>query len=328
MTIADYLPWGVTPDDIITLLAGIAAFVSVYAVWNGLINRDPLGKRIKQLGARRDELREVIAGPRRRQKPDTAKGMGFMRSVVDRLKLMKSSQAAKIADGLAQAGYRSKDSVVIYLFAKMVMPFVMAGAVVLVFYVFEIVELDSTTQALVGLGGVLLGAYSPDIYIRNIRSKRQAMLQKGLPDALDLLVICAEAGLTLDAALNRVARELGASWPELADEFSLAAIELGFLPDRRVALVNLKKRAGLPSIEGMVNTLMQSEKYGTPLAQSLRVLASEFRNERMMKAEEKAARLPAIMTIPLVMFILPALFIVLIGPAIVQAIDSFRGIGI
>ncbi len=328
MTIADYLPWGVTPDDIITLLAGIAAFVSVYAVWNGLINRDPLGKRIKQLGARRDELREAITGPRRRQKPDTAKGMGFMRSVVDRLKLMKSSQAAKIADGLAQAGYRSKDSVVIYLFAKMVMPFVMAGAVVLVFYVFEIVELDSTTQALVGLGGVLLGAYSPDIYIRNIRSKRQAMLQKGLPDALDLLVICAEAGLTLDAALNRVARELGASWPELADEFSLAAIELGFLPDRRVALANLKKRAGLPSIEGMVNTLMQSEKYGTPLAQSLRVLASEFRNERMMKAEEKAARLPAIMTIPLVMFILPALFIVLIGPAIVQAIDSFRGIGI
>jgi len=138
-------------------------------------------------------------------------------------------------------------------------------------------------------------------------------------------VICAEGGLSLDGALNRVSREFRRFLPEMADELGLAAIELGFLPNRRQALMNLAKRTDLPSIRGVVNTLVQTERYGTPLAHSLRVLSAEFREERMLKAEEKAAKLPATLTVPMILFILPTLFIVLIGPAIIQVMATFHG---
>ncbi len=153
---------------------------------------------------------------------------------------------------------------------------------------------------------------------------RQNRLRRQLPDGLDLLVICAEAGLSLDAALTRVSREIGFSAPDLADEIGLTAVELGFLPNRRQALMNLAKRTELPAIRGVVNTLVQTERYGTPLAHSLRVLSAEFREERMLKAEEKAAKLPATLTVPMILFILPTLFIVLVGPAIIQVMDTMK----
>jgi tight adherence protein C len=164
---------------------------------------------------------------------------------------------------------------------------------------------------------------APDIFLKTKITKRSHAIRKGLPDALDLLVICAEAGLTVDAAFGRVARELGKAYPELGDEFSLTAIELGFLTDRRQAFDNLAQRIDLDAVRGVVTTMIQTEKYGTPLASALRVLSAEFRNERMMRAEEKAARLPAIMTIPLILFILPVLFIVILGPAACSINDSF-----
>jgi len=172
-------------------------------------------------------------------------------------------------------------------------------------------------------GLVFLGLKMPDIFVSNAKQKRTTAIRKGLPDALDLLVVCAEAGLTLDSALNRVAKELGRATPELGDEFSLASIELGFLPERRQALLNLSDRVDLPALRGVVTTLVQSERYGTPLATSLRVLSAEFRNERLMQAEEKAARLPATLTIPLILFILPTLFVVLLGPAACKVVDDF-----
>lgn len=322
MTVADYLPFGITPDDIIAFLAGIVAFVSVYAVWNGLIAKDPLSGRLKMLNARRSELKAEMLSTRRRNKDKDTKSVDFMRQVVGKLKLLGSAQSAKIEKSLAQAGIRSRDGVVIFLFFKVVLPIVLATIAVVLFYGLQLYDLPPMARLAISLMAVLLGFYAPDLYVRNLGSKRQHMLRKGLPDALDLMVICAEAGLTLDASLNRVARELGTSWPELGEEFGLTAIELGFLPDRRRALHNMIDRTGLPGIRGMVNTLLQSEKYGTPLAQSLRVLASEFRDERMMRAEEKAARLPATMTVPLVIFVLPALFVVLIGPAIIGTIDN------
>jgi len=174
------------------------------------------------------------------------------------------------------------------------------------------------------VAGVLVGAYkAPDVWLKNKVTKRSHAVRKGLPDALDLLVICAEAGLTVDAAFGRVAKELGKAYPELGDEFGLTAIELGFLNERRQAFENLAMRVDLEAIRGVVTTMIQTEKYGTPLASALRVLSAEFRNERMMRAEEKAARLPAIMTVPLILFILPTLFIVILGPAACAISDSF-----
>ena len=164
-------------------------------------------------------------------------------------------------------------------------------------------------------GTLVLSYKAPDLALKNRIDKRTAAIRKGLPDALDLMVICAEAGLTVDAAFARVARELRRAYPELGDEFQLTSVELGFLTDRRQALENLSTRVNLDALRGVVTTMIQTEKYGTPLASSLRVLSAEFRNERMMRAEEKAARLPAIMTVPLILFILPTLFVVILGPA-------------
>ena len=156
--------------------------------------------------------------------------------------------------------------------------------------------------------------------------KRADKIRKALPDGLDLMVICAEAGLSLDATLMRVSQEMESTAPELADEFSLTGLELGFLPDRRKALQNLMLRVDLPGVRGVVNTLLQAERYGTPLAQSLRVMSADSRNERIMKAKEKAARLPAVLTVPMVVFILPPLFIILIGRAILNTIDALSGV--
>jgi tight adherence protein C len=175
------------------------------------------------------------------------------------------------------------------------------------------------------LGSLILSYKAADIWLDNMVSKRVAAIRKGLPDALDLLVICAEAGLTVDAAFGRVSKELGRAYPEAGDEFALTAIELGFLTDRRSAFENLASRVPLDSVKGVVTTMIQTEKYGTPLASALRVLSAEFRHERMMRAEEKAARLPAIMTVPLILFILPVLFIVILGPAACAISEVFKG---
>ena len=245
-----------------------------------------------------------------------------MRRIAQSLKLLQSQQTSRLTDKLAQAGARSRDAVVVFMFFKLAMPVVFAAVAAFAFYVLAVGEFPSFTRLLLVVGAAGLGWFAPELYLRNRIGKRQQLLQKALPDALDLLVICAEAGLSLDAALERVAREIGGSSPELSEELALTSVELGFLPERRQALLNLNRRTDLPAIRGVVNTLVQTEKYGTPLAHSLRVLASEFREQRLLKAEEKAARLPATLTVPMIVFILPVLFIVLVGPAVIKVMDN------
>ncbi|MCW8835108.1 MAG: type II secretion system F family protein [Rhodospirillales bacterium] len=321
MTFNDLLPPGMSAEDALTILVGLAAFVSVFAVWNGLIARDPMGGRIKSIVRQQEALRAGMLAPRRRKERSDG-ALTAMRQVVNKLNLLRSAQADKMTLRLAQAGWRNKDAMVVYLFTKLVMPFVFGGLAVFVLFVMKSYDFSTGMRALISLGAVVIGAYAPEIFISNARSKRQLALQRGLPDALDLLVICAEAGLSVDAALKRVSSELSRSVPEISDELGLCAVELGFLPDRKEALANLNARTDMASIRGVVNTLLQTEKYGTPLAQSLRVLAAEFREERMLKAEEKAAKLPATLTVPMIIFILPALFVVLLGPAIIQVLDT------
>jgi len=223
-----------------------------------------------------------------------------------------------------QAGIRTKDLAFFIIAARFVAPLVLGTIAVLVIYVFNFFPTWSFLRQYMTVAGTLVLSYkAPDIWLKNKVTKRSHAVRKGLPDALDLLVICAEAGLTVDAAFGRVARELGKAYPELGDEFGLTAIELGFLNERRQAFENLSLRVDLEAVRGVVTTMIQTEKYGTPLASALRVLSAEFRNERMMRAEEKAARLPAIMTVPLILFILPSLFIVILGPASCSIHDSF-----
>ena len=211
-----------------------------------------------------------------------------------------------------------------YLFCKVTLPLAAAGGMFLM-YALGLLHLSPLMQVGVSIGGVLAGSYLPELFIRNAVARRSLELRKTLPDALDLLVVCTEAGLALDAALDRVAREIGSNSAAMGDELGHTVLELRFLPERRKALENLARRTDVSGIQALVNTLIQTERFGTPLAQSLRVLAAEMRTQRMVRAEEKAARLPAIMTVPLIIFILPALFVILIGPAALDLIDTFSG---
>lgn len=318
----ELLPDGVAPEDFIVLMAAASAFLTVLAVWHGLLARQTGGRRVRELAARRDQLRSGLL--RAHQRRDRLVSTSLMRRVVNRLNLQRSRQTEAIAQRLAQAGMRSNDALVRYLFFKIALPVALGVAAVVVFYVPKMYGLTPMQQMLAIAGAVLVGAFAPDLYIRNEATKRRTKLRRALPDALDLMVICAEAGLSLDSMLKRVSEEFSQSSPEMADELALTSLELGFLPDRRQALQNLNGRTDLPGIRGLVNSLVQSEKYGTPLAQSLRVLSHEFREERMLKAEEKAARLPALLTVPMIIFIFPPLFVVLIGPAILSVIDGLR----
>jgi tight adherence protein C len=322
----DTLILGLTAMDLATVLAALATFAVMVAIWSAATVRDPMRGRVKALQERREQLKAgIIASRRRSTIAAKAEATDFMRVVLKKLSVMQDEQAKLVERKLMQAGIRSKDAVVLVLFGRLVLPVVFGAGMAVAIYVFGMFgNYAPLTRALIVAGSLIAGYKGPDIIIKNKITKRSDAIRKGLPDALDLLVICAEAGLTVDAAFNRVARELGVGYPELGDEFALTAIELGFLTDRRQAFENLSMRVDLESLRGVVTTMIQTEKYGTPLASSLRVLSAEFRNERMMRAEEKAARLPAIMTVPLILFILPVLFVVILGPAACSIADNFK----
>lgn len=324
LDLASLLPAGMSGDDVLIWIAALSMFMIVWSIGQIFIERDRFGPRLKAIAERRAELKGDLTTARRRKKK-TTDTMSFVRQVVEQFKLLQQHQVDSLQRKLIQAGYRSKDAIVLFAFGKLVMPFVGLG---IGFVLANIDWSDAfSTQQLKGwlilLGCGYAGARLPEIIVANARSKRQKALRQALPDGLDLMMICAEAGLSLAAALDRVAHELSRVGPELAEEFSLASVELGFLPDRMTALKNLADRCDLKEVRGFVNVIAQTEKYGTPIAQALRVLSREFRTERMLRAEQKAARLPAMMTVPMIVFILPTLFIIVMAPAVITVMNTF-----
>lgn len=325
MNIDELLAQGLVTGFHIAMIAGVAAFLAVLTFWRAILDRGPLQRRIGALSERRDALRRDLIAPRRRNLT-AARSVGLARRVVNKLKLLRGQTAALAAKRLVRAGYRSNDAIVIYLAAKLCLPIAFGIAAAIAFYSLDVMSLSDTTKPIAAMLGVLAGFYLPDILVRNATDRRRKLLVRALPDMLDLMVICTEAGSSLDATLARVAREMRQSAPEMAEEVELTGIELGFLPERRQALNNFSERTGIKHVEALVGTLNQTEKYGTPLATALRVLARELRDERLMLAESKAARLPATLMIPMVIFILPSLFVVLIGPGALSVIDGFSSL--
>ncbi|UVO49817.1 type II secretion system F family protein [Sphingomonas sp. SUN019] len=310
-----------------TLLSAVAAFAVMIAVYAAVSVRDPMAKRVKALNDRREQLKAGITAStskRRAKLVQKSENADRIRDLLSALRVLQDSQLKDAQRKLLQAGIRSKDWAVGVIFGRMVLPIVIGGLMLYIVYGTDSFA-DWSPLKRYGLVAMsfILSYKAPDIFLKNKIKKRSDAIRKGLPDALDLLVICAEAGLTVDAAFHRVAKELGKAYPELGDEFAYTAIELGFLTDRRTAFENFAARVDLDAVKGVVTTMIQTEKYGTPLASALRVLSAEFRNERMMRAEEKAARLPAIMTVPLILFILPVLFVVILGPAACSIKDAF-----
>ena len=309
-----------------TLLAAVGAIAVVVAIYAATTVHDPMIRRVRILNERREQLKAGITASTAKRRAKLVRKnetTNRMRGMLSSLKMLQDEQLKDVQKRLAQAGIRSKDIAVIIIFARMVLPIIIGGIAGFLVYGIDFFPTLSPLKKFGAFAVPLILAYkAPDLFVNNKRDKRTDEIRKGLPDALDLLVICAEAGLTVDAAFTRVSRELGKAYPDLGEEFALCSIELGFLTERRIALENLAYRVNLDSVRGVVTTLIQTEKYGTPLASALRVLSAEFRNERMMRAEEKAARLPAIMTVPLILFILPVLFIAILGPAACDIKDA------
>ncbi|HMO76678.1 MAG TPA: type II secretion system F family protein [Sphingopyxis sp.] len=317
---------GVDVVWVATMLAAVGVIAVLFAIYGAMTVRDPMAKRVKALNERREQLKAgITASTAKRRAKLVRKNQTAdrMRGFLSKLQVLQEEQIKDVQQKLAQAGIRSKDLAVAVIFGRMVMPIALGGLAAFLIYGVDMwPDLTPTKRSLGLMAALILGYKAPDLFVQNKRQKRTDAIRKGLPDALDLLVICAEAGLTVDAAFSRVSKELGRAYPELGEEFALTSIELGFLTERRQAFENLAYRVDLDSVKGVVTTMIQTEKYGTPLASALRVLSAEFRNERMMRAEEKAARLPAIMTVPLILFILPCLFIVILGPAACSLKDA------
>jgi tight adherence protein C len=317
---------GIDVITVASVLSAVATFAVLVALYTATTVRDPMARRVKALNERREQLKAgIVASTSKRRRNITNRNevADRVRTLLSSLKMLQDEQVQKAQQRLMQAGIRSKDLAFVVIFARFVLPVVMGALILILVYLIDYFPTWGPFKRYGLVAGTVLLAYkAPDLFLRNKVQKRSHAIRKGLPDALDLLVICAEAGLTVDAAFGRVARELGKAYPELGDEFGLTSIELGFLTDRRQAFENLAMRIDLDAVRGVVATMIQTEKYGTPLASALRVLSAEFRNERMMRAEEKAARLPAIMTVPLILFILPVLFIVILGPAACSINDA------
>jgi tight adherence protein C len=317
----DWLPSGLAPDTAIASLAALTVLAVFLTVLLALRSYNPFERRYAEIIQRKETLRRAAIDTRR-QRPQMI-AAGLMQTAVQSLNLMRSRHASEGKFLLAQAGMRSRDATIRYLFARITLPSLFAMVILMDSYGPHLLMIPPDLRFVAAFVAAAIGYVAPGIYIKNIAAKRAHRIQLGLPDALDLMVICAEAGLSLDAALGRVSRELEPSHPDVGEEFGITAAELTFLPDRRQAFENLNSRTNLPSIRGVVNTLLQTARFGTPLAASLRVLSAEYREARIVRAEEKAARLPAMLTVPMILFILPTLFIVLLGPATLGIIDTF-----
>ena len=307
-------------DFLVTMFTAIAAFATILTLGLPYMKNDALDARMKAVSDRREELRmrqrDALAQGRRGQLRTAP--VGFMKRTLDNLKLEKLLESPGMKEKLARAGWRGQAPLVAFMFFRFLLPPVlMTGAMI---YVFGIGHLTWpwSTKLMAGVGAGILGYYIPDIFVSNRIQARRESIMRAFPDALDLLLICVESGMSIEAAFNRVAQEIGTQSVELAEELGLTTAELSYLPDRKLAFQNLADRCGHSGVKAVAAALIQSEKYGTPLGQALRVTAQENREMRMAEAERKAHALPAKLTVPMILFFLPCLFVVILGPAAIK----------
>jgi tight adherence protein C len=304
---------------IATVFAAIFVFATIVTLGLPLANRDGLGQRLKAVSQRREELRaKHLAALNAKRGALRSTPVGYMKATLDRFKLGNMLESEDTRAKLSRAGYRGQGPVVTFMFFRFVMPFAVFLFALFYFFVMSHFQWSTMTKLSVVLGVSLLGFYLPDLFLNNTIARRQQSIMQAFPDALDLLLICVESGMSVEAAFQRVATEIGAQSSELAEEFGLTTAELSYLPERRLAFENLAMRCGHPGVKAVATALNQSEKYGTPMGQALRIAAQENREMRMSEAERKAASLPAKLTVPMIVFFLPCLFVVILGPAIMK----------
>lgn len=325
----DWAAQFVNPALIVALLVALAVFGTFYTLVMPYFEKGDLNKRMRAVSTERDMIR---ARERAKMNSEAAQSRTSLRAnnnqsvrqIVERFNLRKALVDDKTVDKLKAAGLRSQNALNIFLVARFLLPF--ATLLLTAFWIFVLGNLADKglpIRLFATIVGGYVGFYLPNIYVSNRISKRQHSIRRAWPDALDLMLICVESGISLEAAMRRVSEEIGDQSPELAEEMVLTTAELSFLTDRRQALENLGTRTQLDSVKNVVQALIQADRYGTPVAQALRVLAQEGRDERMNEAEKKAAALPPKLTVPMILFFLPVLVAVILGPAGIQVSDRF-----
>ncbi|MBV5258219.1 type II secretion system F family protein [Synechococcus moorigangaii CMS01] len=320
--VTQFAQWITTPANLFGLLAFFLVFATVLTVSGPAMGGNKLDKRIKSVANRREELRrksrealELEARGSALRGKDTR---SLYRKVVESLNLQTLLEDPNLKSKLVQAGMRGQGPVFVFYFARLIAPIALFGLSLAYLFVLNDFGLPTIQRLAIVMGMTLLGYYAPGIYLSNAAQKRRDSIMRAFPDALDLLLICVEAGMSIEAAFQKVAAEVGTSSIELAEELSLTTAELAYLQDRRQAYENLAVRTNHPGVKGVATALTQAERYGTPLGQALRVMAKENRDMRMASAEKKAAALPAKLTVPMIVFFLPVLFVVILGPAIIS----------
>ena len=302
---------------LIMLFVSILAFATVVTLGVPYLERGGLDDRLKSVARRREELRARHHAALSKKTSLRAEPVSYMKATLDRLKLGNVLESEDTKAKLSSAGYRGQAPLITFMFFRFVMPFIVFA--VTLFYMFVVLHLSWPPLQKIGVAfiGALIGFYLPDLFVNNMIQRRQTSIMRAFPDALDLMLICVESGMSIESSFTRVASEIGSQSPELAEELALTTAELSYLPDRRAAFDNLAKRCGHSGVRAVATALNQAEKYGTPLGSALRVTATENREMRMQEAERKAASLPAKLTVPMIVFFLPCLFVVIMGPAII-----------
>ncbi len=313
------------PEFYAVLLTAAAVFGTIMTFTLPLFQGDRLNARLKSVASRREELRlksreALIATDAKRGIRKNSKGL--LDNLANRINLEKLMDAPETRNMLAKAGIRGQGPYLTFMFIRLFGPFILAALGALYAFVLVQTDLSTTTRFGIPVAAFAVGYYLPTLILRNMIERRQQSIQRSFPDALDLLLICVESGMSIEAAFSRVAGEVGTQSPELAEEMGLTTAELSFLPDRAMAYENLAIRTDLPGVKAVTTSLIQAERYGTPVGQALRVMAEENRAMRMQAAEKKAAALPAQLTVPMIVFFLPVLFIVILGPAALRFLNS------
>jgi tight adherence protein C len=302
-----------------TLVVGILAFATVVTLGLPLLERSGLDDRLKAVARRREELRaKHHAALNAKRGSLRVEPVSYMKATLERLKLGSILEGENSKEKLASAGYRGQAPLIAFMFFRFVMPFVVFGGTVFYLFVMTHFGWSNMTKWMAAFAGAFVGFYLPDVFVSNKIGRRQQSIMRAFPDALDLMLICVESGMSIESSFSKVADEIGTQSGELAEELALTTAELSYLPDRRQAFDNLAKRCGHSGVKAVATALNQAEKYGTPMGQALRVTATENREMRMQDAEKKAASLPAKLTVPMIVFFLPCLFVVILGPAIMQ----------
>ena len=315
------------PTMLVAILVAVAVFATFYTLASPYLEKGDLDKRMKAVSTEREQIR---ARERARMNAEQSKATlrtqnnRSARRIVERFNLRKALVDDQTVNRLRSAGLRTQNALNVFLVARFLLPFIFLGlAFFWVFILGNLATRPFPIRMLAVIGFAYFGFYSPNIYISNKVKKRQAEIKKAWPDALDLMLICVESGISVEASMRRAAEEIGTQSPALAEEIVLTTAELSFLQDRRTALENLGTRTQLDIVKAATQALIQAERYGTPIAQALRVLAQEGRDERMNEAEKKAAALPPKLTVPMILFFLPVLVAVILGPAGITVSDRF-----